>query len=857
MKRAGCSIVRMLMLGIVVCLFIAGQVAKADYVFGEPTPISPPVNDSKITIGASISADGLEIYYDTYVFQPGYGFKSIMVATRATPSDEWGNAQLLGLEINGGFLQQNPRISADGLELYFDCVRDGQGGIYRARRQSPENTWEKSVYLEMLNELNEDVRVGSLSADGLELYYCKDGVLQVATRVTKDSDWQPTVFPGPAIINCWGAAISPGGRFLIFATDSLPGGEGKTDLWMSRRENKETDWGPPVHLGKPLNSPNEERNPVISYDGTTILFYSARPGGYGMGDIWQIPILSGGDFARVPGTALNPVPKDKTLDLPYYETILSWEASLLAESHDLYVGLSSGEIENATTDSTTYLGRQRETTHVLDGLEFGQTYYWRVDEVNAAPDSTVFTGKVWRFTVEPVAKPIETVVATASAANPNMGASNTVNGSGLDEQDRHSTTPSDMWLTDTTGSWIQYEFDKVYSLHEMWVWNSNQVVEPFIGFGVKDVVIETSVDGTAWTQITPVAPFAQASGALTYAANTIVDLSGIVAKYVKIAPQSGHGITGQSGLSEVRFFYIPTAARKPNPTDGIVVDDLNVTLTWHAGREAVSHEVYLSTDIDSVANGTAIVGTVTEPGHVADSLSYGATYYWNIVEVNTTETPAAYASDIWRFTTPEYAVIDDFESYSAKEGQEVFMTWVDGYSGDASLGGSTTGHIDSPFIETSIVNNGRKSMPIFYDNGDEFINFDGSLSSPTFSEVRRAFDPVLDLTIGSAQSLALSFRGTAQETNGRAGRNDPDPLYLTVEDRTGNTVTVMYPDPIAIQSGTWQDWLIPMTEFDSLVYTGIKSIAIGVGYKDGSQTGSEGILYIDDLRMGTPFPTND
>ena len=185
------------------------------------------------------------------------------------------------------------------------------------------------------------------------------------------------------------------------------------------------------------------------------------------------------------------------------------------------------------------------------------------------------------------------------------------------------------------------------------------------------------------------------------------------------------------------------------------------------------------------------------------------------------------------------------------------MTWVDGYSGDASLGGSTTGHIDSPFIETSIVNNGRKSMPIFYDNGDEFINFDGSLSSPTFSEVRRAFDPVLDLTIGSAQSLALSFRGTAQETNGRAGRNDPDPLYLTVEDRTGNTVTVMYPDPIAIQSGTWQDWLIPMTEFDSLVYTGIKSIAIGVGYKDGSQTGSEGILYIDDLRMGTPFPTND
>ena len=47
---------------------------------------------------------------------------------------------------------------------------------------------------------------------------------------------------------------------------------------------------------------------------------------------------------------------------------------------------------------------------------FGQTYYWRVDEVNAPPDSTVYKGDVWSFTVEPYGYPIKPVKATASSA---------------------------------------------------------------------------------------------------------------------------------------------------------------------------------------------------------------------------------------------------------------------------------------------------------------------------------------------------------------------------------------------------------------------------------------------------------
>ena len=48
-------------------------------------------------------------------------------------------------------------------------------------------------------------------------------------------------------------------------------------------------------------------------------------------------------------------------------------------------------------------------------LAFGQTYYWRVDEVNAPPESTVFKGDVWSVTVEPYGCPVKPIKVTASS----------------------------------------------------------------------------------------------------------------------------------------------------------------------------------------------------------------------------------------------------------------------------------------------------------------------------------------------------------------------------------------------------------------------------------------------------------
>ena len=203
-------------------------------------------------------------------------------------------------------------------------------------------------------------------------------------------------------------------------------------------------------------------------------------------------------------TAFDPSPEDEATDVPW-DTGLGWQPGGFADQHDVYFGSSFDDVNSATATvdpAGVYRGRQLLSRYAMgETLGFGQTYYWRVDEVNAAPDDTVFTGDIWSFTVEPLAIPIEAITATASGANPGMGPEKTIDGSGLDELDQHFSVATNMWLTLTHGSWIQYEFDRAYKLHEMLVWNSNQAVEAFIGFGVKEMTIEHSIDGETWNRL--------------------------------------------------------------------------------------------------------------------------------------------------------------------------------------------------------------------------------------------------------------------------------------------------------------------------------------------------------------------
>lgn len=99
------------------------------------------------------------------------------------------------------------------------------------------------------------------------------------------------------------ATLSKEGDIMIFASD-MPGGEGQTDLWMS----KKTDgvWGTPVHLGDKINTDRRDNFPFLDKDGN--LYFASDGGIQGLGgyDIFWIPgFLKGRDKVYNLGFPIN------------------------------------------------------------------------------------------------------------------------------------------------------------------------------------------------------------------------------------------------------------------------------------------------------------------------------------------------------------------------------------------------------------------------------------------------------------------------------------------------------------------------------------------------------------------------
>jgi F5/8 type C domain-containing protein len=513
-----------------------------------------------------------------------------------------------------------------------------------------------------------------------------------------------------------------------------------------------------------------------------------------------------------PSLAL-PLNPDDGVDDVSPDTVLEWASGRTAATHDVYFGTSFEDVNAATRANPLDVlvsESQSANTYDPDGLlEFGTVYYWRIDEVNSAPDFTIFKGATWSFTAEPLAYPIENIVATSNATSEaNAGPENTINGSGLNELDQHSTVSGDMWLG-TPGAdpvYIQYDLGLVYKLHEMRVWNYNVQFELILGFGLKDVTIEYSTDGTEWIALGDMA-LAQATAKADYAANTTVDFAGVAARYVRITINSGYGAMGQYGLSEVRFLFIPASAREPQPADDAANVSVDTALAWRAGRDAVSHEVAIGTDPEALPAGDAVSANTYDPG----ALNLGTTYYWQVTAIQETE---SWASGLWSFGTQAYLVVDDFEAYDDDENR-IYDTWIDGWINET---GSTVGYGQEPFAEQTIVNSGSQSMPLSYDNA-------GVATAEAELELGQ------DWTTSGIQSLSLYFYGDATNSGGQ--------LYVKIDG-----TKIAYEGLAAnITDPTWHLWNIDLAASGASL-SNVSSLTIGI---EGS--GAQGIVYIDDIRL--------
>ena len=109
------------------------------------------------------------------------------------------------------------------------------------------------------------------------------------------------------------------------------------------------------------------------------------------GNIWS--------FTTQPEIAYRPYPSDGS-KLPQQNVILTWMPGSAGLLHDVYFGTDFDHVQNADKFDITgvYQGRWPDMSFVIEQLDFSQTYYWRIDEVEA-DGVTLHKGNIWNFTV--------------------------------------------------------------------------------------------------------------------------------------------------------------------------------------------------------------------------------------------------------------------------------------------------------------------------------------------------------------------------------------------------------------------------------------------------------------------------
>ncbi len=393
--------------------------------------------------------------------------------------------------------------------------------------------------------------------------------------------------------------------------------------------------------------------------------------------------------------AHHPQPQDGAMH-PDTWVSLAWLSGETAVSHDVYFGESFNDVNDGTGD--TFRGNQTEVFFVVgfpgfpypDGLVPGTTYYWRIDEIEA-DGTTKYKGFIWSFSVPP-----------QKAYDP-------------DPTDGAESVALDVKLKWTAGFGSK--------LHTVYFGDSfDSVNDATVGFP---------------------------QGATTYSPGP---LRAAKTYYWRI--DEFDGIKTHKG--DVWSFTTEGAVGNPNPANGATGVETTSILTWNAGYLAASHEVYFGTDSDAVKNATKASpeykGTQTLGNESFDpgALKLATTYYWRIDEVNNAQPDSPWTGNVWSFTTCNYLVMDDFESYNDIDppdpaSNRIFDNWIDGFG--TTDNGALIGNDFPPYAEQTVIHGGSQSMPYRYDN-----NGKSSEATLTLTSMR-------DWTVDEVAELSIWFRG--------------------------------------------------------------------------------------------------
>jgi hypothetical protein len=284
-----------------------------------PFNLGPVINVGVNNQHPAISRDGLSLYYSSDATGT-LGKLDIWVSHRANVQDVWGTPQNLGPNINSTGNDLAPAFSPGGHFMYFQSDRPGGCAdpnnltptldMYVSHRKDTHDDfgWEPPKNLGcVVNTTYDDAGATFFKDEDLDitqLYYtstrpgptgCVCGGFDIyVSTLQADQTWGP----GEFVQELSGTgrdtrtAIRKDGLEMFVSSDSPfgPDAVGGQDIWVSTRANTSDKWSNPVNLGPNVNSTAFDGAPALSWNATTLYFFSERTDvpHYGKRDLYMI-----------------------------------------------------------------------------------------------------------------------------------------------------------------------------------------------------------------------------------------------------------------------------------------------------------------------------------------------------------------------------------------------------------------------------------------------------------------------------------------------------------------------------------------------------------------------------------------
>jgi Tol biopolymer transport system component len=303
---------RWVLIGIVAIVVLGDGRANADFTFGIPTTV-PNVNSSSCEACVAISTDGLELYFmSSRPYGGDLTYGKLWVARREATEDGWSEPVNLGPPVNSSAYGGDPSLSGDDLQLYFNDGPPpamtgfthrlgGYGGsdLWVSTRATKNDSWDEPENLGPIINTSTFEGNASLTPDGLQMFFSSnrpggygDVDIYVTTRATTEDPWSTPVNLGPIInTSYWDSdpEITADGLTLLFSS-WRSGGYGGSDLWMTKRASTMDPWSEPINLGPIVNTTDEEGDPSLLADGSTLYFGRGPLFVLSPWDLWQASI---------------------------------------------------------------------------------------------------------------------------------------------------------------------------------------------------------------------------------------------------------------------------------------------------------------------------------------------------------------------------------------------------------------------------------------------------------------------------------------------------------------------------------------------------------------------------------------